>query len=326
MNYANRLTPIKSGPAILADYPEFIEPLQCERRFMAPALVDERDADLRVRTWRYSYNARGIVEMENRLRAKAAAGVMVHPWGIDDAEGLKTPEPAGASFFGFLKKNLIALEHMKKVVTPFLDRIRGKVSLIGYSLPGVEDQIRKMLYASISTSPSALNVPEGRRQLRELLDNWQFKGDGLIPELELDPDAPVSSYFSKAPSTQTCPRYDRDFRLRLPMPLSAGIRHAPEDLVFYDEEGYPKVRDFLKGRGIRHILLFGYATDMCLIRTTCGYQNFCRDFNVFIVGDATLATFPGSATPRFATQTALANAALSQLITQVGWVKTDNNF
>lgn len=36
--------------------------------------------------------------------------------------------------------------------------------------------------------------------------------------------------------------------------------------------------------------------------------------------DATLATFPASTTPRFTTQTALANAALQHLITQVGWV------
>ena len=40
-----------------------------------------------------------------------------------------------------------------------------------------------------------------------------------------------------------------------------------------------------------------------------------------LVGDATLATFPASTTPRFATQVALHNAALFQLVTQVNWVR-----
>ena len=47
-----------------------------------------------------------------------------------------------------------------------------------------------------------------------------------------------------------------------------------------------------------------------------------KDFNVFLVGDATLATFPASATPRFATQAALANAALTQPIAQSNWIRT----
>ncbi len=48
-----------------------------------------------VRAWRFSYNARGIIEMPNRLRAKDTAVIMVHPWGIDDEQGWKTPEPTG---------------------------------------------------------------------------------------------------------------------------------------------------------------------------------------------------------------------------------------
>jgi hypothetical protein len=60
---------------------------------------------------------------------------------------------------------------------------------------------------------------------------------------------------------------------------------------------------------------------MCVIGTTCGYNNLSKDFNVFLVGDATLATYPASITPKFATQVALANASLRQMITQVNWVK-----
>lgn len=52
-----------------------------------------------MRAWRFSYNARGIVEMPNRLQAKATAVIMVHPWGIDDGQGWNTPEPAGVCDF-----------------------------------------------------------------------------------------------------------------------------------------------------------------------------------------------------------------------------------
>jgi hypothetical protein len=60
---------------------------------------------------------------------------------------------------------------------------------------------------------------------------------------------------------------------------------------------------------------------MCVKSTTAGYVNLARDFNVFLVGDATLATFPAHDTPRFATSSALAFAALDQFITQVSWVR-----
>jgi hypothetical protein len=64
---------------------------------------------------------------------------------------------------------------------------------------------------------------------------------------------------------------------------------------------------------------------MCYCRTTAGYQNLSKDFNVFLVGDASLATFPGNASPRFATNAALSFAALDQLITQVSWVRYVGN-
>jgi len=45
------------------------------------------------------------------------------------------------------------------------------------------------------------------------------------------------------------------------------------------------------------------------------------DGNVFLVGDATLATFPGHDTPRFATSAAVSFAAIDLFITQVSWVR-----
>ena len=56
-------------------------------------------------------------------------------------------------------------------------------------------------------------------------------------------------------------------------------------------------------------------------KTTAGYQNLSKDFNVFLVGDATLATFPANDTPAHATNAAISFAAIDHLVTQVSWVK-----
>src|SRR5262245_66430196 len=82
--YENRLTPIKDTRPLLADHPEYVEPIKTGPRFEAPTLIDDPDADLEVRAWRFSYNARGIIEVPNRLNAKATAIIAVHPWGVAD--------------------------------------------------------------------------------------------------------------------------------------------------------------------------------------------------------------------------------------------------
>src|SRR5262245_60970572 len=79
-SYDNTLTPIKDPKPLLADYPRYVEPVVESRRFEAARLVDDEDADLEVRAWRWSYNARGIIEIPNRLRSKETAVIMVHPW------------------------------------------------------------------------------------------------------------------------------------------------------------------------------------------------------------------------------------------------------
>ena len=55
--------------------------------------------------------------------------------------------------------------------------------------------------------------------------------------------------------------------------------------------------------------------------TTAGYQNLSKDFDVFLVGDATIATFPAHPTPRFATTSAVSFASLNLLITQTSWIR-----
>jgi hypothetical protein len=68
-------------------------------------------------------------------------------------------------------------------------------------------------------------------------------------------------------------------------------------------------------------LLTGYATDMCFCKTTAGYENLSQDFNVFLVGDATLATFPANSTPQYATHAHISFASINQLITQCSWIR-----
>jgi len=85
-------------------------------------------------------------------------------------------------------------------------------------------------------------------------------------------------------------------------------------------KGHPRGRGFLRARGVPHVLLCGCATDMCVQATTCGHDNPAADFNVFEVGDATLATSPASQTPALATPVALCHAAPHQMISQAGWI------
>ena len=91
--------------------------------------------------------------------------------------------------------------------------------------------------------------------------------------------------------------------------------------MIYDAAGYAPLKEFLHKNKVRHILLTGYATDMCFCKTTAGYQNLAKDFNVFLVGDATLATFPANSSPKFATNAAISFASLENLITQTSWIK-----
>ena len=122
--YQNTLKLLKNPPPLLADYPEFIEPVKELTRYEAPLLVDDEGADLEVRAWRFSYNARGIIEMPNKLKAADTAVIMVHPWGIDDGQGWTTPEPAGACDFCTPTKNHLAGRHTQEVINPLLKSLR----------------------------------------------------------------------------------------------------------------------------------------------------------------------------------------------------------
>ena len=319
--YENRLTPIKNPKPLLADHPEWVEPIRETNRFEAPILVDDRDADLHVRAWRFSYNARGIIEMPNRLRARDTAVIMVHPWGIDDGQGWNTPEPAGVADFCTPEKNHLAARHTRGIINPFLKSLRGKVSLVLLSLPGMEDPIRKKLYRSFKGSPTEAERREGAKELKARLTSFDYRGEPLQSSLKLSGDKPVVDYFKQFPGLDAGDKYDPKGFWELPIPVTTDIEVDPADVVIYDGEGYPALKRFLQENGIRHVLLTGYATDMCYARTCAGYENLSKDFNVFLVGDATLATFPAAATPRFTTSAHISFASLNQLVTQISWIR-----
>src|SRR5262249_46848719 len=321
--YENRLKPTANPESrpILADYPQFVQPVREGARFEAPPLVDAPGADLEVRAWRFSYNARGIIEVPNRLRADRTAVIVVHPWGIDDGQGWRSPEPAGVAFQCTPAKNRIVLDHASTVINPFLKAMRGKAALVAYSLPGREDPIRKKLYRSFRGQPSDQQREQGRRELKATLESFSYRGQALPSAITLSTETPTVDYFRQFPGLDAGAAYDGPGFWELPIPVMKSIEVDPRDVVIYDGEGYPALRDFLKGHGIRHVLLAGYNTDMCVCSTTAGYKNLSQDFDVFLVGDATIATFPAHPTPRFATTSAVCFAALNLFITQASWVR-----
>jgi nicotinamidase-related amidase len=323
--YENKLTLLANPPPLLSDYPEFVEPVRELRRFEAPLLVNDDGADLAVRAWRFSYNARGIIEMPNRLRADRTAVIMVHPWGIDDGQGWRTPEPAGVADFCTLEKNKLAGRHTREVINPLLARLRGKAAFVMYSLPGKEDPIRKKLYRSLRGSPSDSDRAAGAKELDAKLNAFAYQGQPLPAKLTLSAERPVIDYFRQFPGLDATARYNNAGFWDLPIPITKDIEHKPADIVIYDAEGHEPLKQFLQQQGVRHVLLTGYATDMCFCRTTAGYENLSKDFNVFLVGDATLATFPANSSPKYATNAHISFAALNQLVTQAWWIKLDRS-
>jgi hypothetical protein len=321
--YQNRLTPIENPKPILADYPEFVQPVEEVRRFAAPRLIDDPQADLSVRGWRFSYNARGIIEIPNRLEGSKTAVIVVHPWGVDDGQGWRTPEPAGAAFACTPRKNGVMLDHATQVINPFLKRLRGHVGLVMYSLPGKEDPIRKKLYRSFRGRPSEAGRKAGARELKQKLNSFDYTGSPVPDQIQLTSGKPAIDYFSQFPGLQAGDRYNNAGFWKLPIPVMKPIEVHPDDVVIYDGEGYAALKKFLQDEGIEHILLCGYHADMCVCETTAGYKNLKRDFNTFLVGDAVQSTLPANKSARYATNQTVSFASLDLFITQASWVRLD---
>lgn len=321
--YQNRLTRIQNPKPLLADFPKWVEPIRETNRFEGPILVYDKDADLSVRAWRYSYKAHGIIEMPNRLRAKNTAVILVHPWGIDDGQGWKTPEPAGVCDFCTPQKNHLAGKHTRKVINPFLKSVRKKVGLVAYSMPGNETSIHKKLYRSFRGKPTNTERQEGAKELKQKLTRFLYQGETLPVLLQISRDKPVVDYFNQFKGLDAV-RFNPKGFWELPIPVASDVEVDPDDIVIYDGEGYPALKQNLDAHGIRHVLLLGYATDICYAHTCAGFENLTRDFNVFLVGDATLSSFPASDTPRLNTSAHICSASLDHLITQLSWIRFDS--
>src|SRR5262245_38493683 len=319
--YDNKLTRLKDPKPLLVDHPEFIAPVTELTRYEAPTLVDDEAADLDVRAWRFSYNARSIIEMPNRLAASATAVIMVHPWGIDDGQGWATPEPAGVCDFCTPAKNALAGRHTREVINPFLKSLRGKVAFTMFSLTGDLDPIRKKRYRAIAHRPTDAERKDGAKELEAKLKSFKYRAEPLPEKIALSKDHAVRDYFKQFPGLDAGPKFNGPGFWDLPVPVTKDVDVDPDDVVIYDKQGYEPLRDFLKKHKVRNVLLAGYATDMCYCRTTAGYENLSKDFNVFLVGDATLATFPANDSPKHATNAAISFAAIDHLITQVTWIK-----
>lgn len=319
--YQNTLKKLKNPAPLLADYPEFIQPIEELQRYEAPILVNESHADLSVRAWRFSYNARGIIEVPNKIRADKTAVIVVHPWGIDDGQGWNTPEPAGVADFCTPEKNHLAARHTREVIDPFLKRTRKDVALIMYSLISKVDPIRKKLYRTFDYNPTKAERAQARKDLIKQLKSLPYKGEPLPAQLTLSKEQPVIDYFKQFPGLSAGDRFNGKGFWDVPVPVTSDITVHHDDVLIFDQEGYEPLKQFLKKQGIRHILLTGYATDMCFCRTTAGYENLSRDFNVFLVGDASLATFPANSSPKYATNAHISFASLNHFITQVSWIK-----
>ena len=165
------------------------------------------------------------------------------------------------------------------------------------------------------------NGSKGRRELKAKLASFAYRGQAVPASLTVSAETPTIDYFKQFPGLDAGPAYEGPGFWELPIPVMNSIEVDLRDVVIYDGEGYPALRDFLKKQGIRHVLLAGYNTDMCVCSTTAGYKNLSQDFDVFLVGDATIATFPAQPTPRFATTSAVCFAALNLFITQASWVR-----
>jgi Isochorismatase family len=320
--YVNRLKRIPNPTPLLADYPLLVKPVKDVIHYEAPALVDDEGADLSVRAWRFCYNARGVIEIPNRLRSDRTALIVVHPWGIDDGQGWKTPEPAGVAFQCTPIKNALCRKHVQTVVNPLVQSLRKQVKLVMYSLPGKEDPIRRKLYRSYRSRTTAALRKQGQEELEAKLKSFRYEGKPLPKQITLGGKRPVTAdYFAQFPGLDAGPKYNHAGFWDQPIPVMKDIDVGLNDVVCYDAEGYAALKTFLKSQGVRHVLLCGYNTDMCVCKTTAGYENLRNDFNVFLIGDATLATFPANATPAAATNAAVSFASLNLLITQVSWIR-----
>ena len=176
------------------------------------------------------------------------------------------------------------------------------------------------MYSSIDKTVSLTAHKEAVTNLKNILTQNITRGNPIPRELTIYKSNKVTSYFKKFPGLDASDYYNGNNYRYTPIPLVNTIGYHPDDMVIYDQEGYYALKSYLKTRGIKHILLGGYALDLCVKKTTAGYENLKKDFNVIVVGDLTLSTFPAQQKPNMATTVELAKISLHTLITETSWI------
>jgi hypothetical protein len=290
---------------------------QKDGSYLAKPLIN--DGNLIVDSWRYSYNLRGIIRMENSLNPKKTALLVVHPLAIDDGSGLITPNPNGAIHFGTSKKNKVANDVIKKVTNPFLNQYRGKVSKICIDLQGREDGLRNKTYPSISNKGKIINKTS-KILLRNITKN-KFKGNSIEKKLLLNKNFILTDYFKKFPSLNAGSRYNGGFE-KISFPVNQNLEVCEDDIVFYDGDGWNKSLKYLKMIGVKHILAIGFSMDVCL-RRRIDYLK--KHFNIIIVSDASLATFPGPNNPNSIMEFKSYDQSLDYFITSTTRIRMEKN-
>ena len=98
--YENTLTPIEPRP-LLAQWPQFVQPVVSRARFEAPMLVDDgEEAEISVRAWRWSYNGapvRAVPFLACDWRYRTLITGSAHPLAAcawHSAGHNRAPEPA----------------------------------------------------------------------------------------------------------------------------------------------------------------------------------------------------------------------------------------
>ena len=311
-----QFVPIGDPDTIFGDYPQYINAIEPEDydRYSESALVNTVGGDLSVRAWRYSAAAGGIVESNNVLASDKTALIVVHPWGIEDGQGWDFPYliegSEGYAFLGTHADNVEYkpstvvfpgyLHHVDNVVKGFVDSTRGQVPLVVYGMPGTNDAIRQKLYRDYTHQTTASDRATGQAEIEDYL--------GALPYNQL-PDK---------------------------IPVVKNLQYAPGDVVAYDDLGYAELKSYLQSYGIENILLAGYGADPDLVTSlnsslassTSGYLNLKDDFNVFVVGDATMASWKNTASQpsqftRVSTRNAILEATIEEGVaaTQISWIE-----
>ncbi len=292
------LAPISDPDIILGDWPQYVDAIEQADypHYQGPALVDTPGGDLAVRAWQYSSTLDAIVESNNVLASEQTALIVVNPWGIEDGQGWdfpKTYNPSGHAFLGILPDNEHYNNQLHDAVKGFVDDTRGRVPLLLYGMPGSADSTRYKLYRDYTHQPSVADRAEGRTE--------------------------IADYFDALTSSQWPDK----------IPVHASLSNAPGDVVAYDDLGYSQLKTFLQSYGIENVLLAGYAADTDLATAPAGYVNLKNDFNVFVVGDATMSVWPVTTDipPQYtkvSTRDAVIAAATDEssvAATQISWIE-----